>query len=58
MVFNVVFSLLVILLGGAVQIYSFSNVGYTGSLILVLIAYFMLRRYRPRCAGRCACRPS
>ena len=50
MVFNVVFSLLVILLGGAVQIYSFSNVGYTGSLILVLIAYFMLRQYRPQVA--------
>ena len=47
MVFNVFFSLLVILLGGAVQIYSFSNVGYTGSLILVLIAYYLLRRYRP-----------
>ena len=47
MVFNVIFSLLVVLLGGAVQIYSFSNVGYTGSLILVLIAYYLLRRYRP-----------
>ena len=30
MVFNVVVSLLVVLLGGAVEIYSFSNVGYTG----------------------------
>jgi len=47
MVFNVIFSLLVVLLGGAVQIYSFSNVGYTGSLIMVLIAYYLLRRYRP-----------
>src|SRR3954454_9929165 len=47
MVFNVIFSLLVILLGGAVQIYSFSNVGYTGSLIMVLIAYYLLRRFRP-----------
>ncbi|HWT23942.1 MAG TPA: APC family permease [Solirubrobacteraceae bacterium] len=48
MVFNVIFSLLVVLLGGAVQIYSFSNVGYTGSLILVLIAYYLLRRHRPQ----------
>src|SRR5215212_832893 len=48
MVFNVIFSLLVVLLGGAVQIYSFSNVGYTGSLIMVLIAYYLLRRYRPQ----------
>ena len=57
MVFNVIFSLLVVLLGGAVQIYSFSNVGYTGSLILVLIAYYLLRRYRPqRPAARAAAR--
>jgi amino acid transporter len=48
MVFNVIFSLLVVLLGGAVQIYSFSNVGYTGSLIMVLVAYYLLRRYRPQ----------
>jgi amino acid transporter len=48
MVFNVVFSLLVILLGGAVEIYSFSNVGYTGSLILALVAYYLLRQYRPQ----------
>ncbi len=48
MVFNVIFSLLVISLGGAVEIYSFSNVGYTGSLILALVAYFMLRQYRPQ----------
>lgn len=47
MVFNVVFSLAVIMLGGAVQIYSFSNVGYTGSLAMVLISYYLLRRYRP-----------
>jgi amino acid transporter len=47
MFFNVVASLLVVLLGGATQIYSFSNVGYTGSLIIVLVAYYLLRRHRP-----------
>jgi amino acid transporter len=50
MVFNVIFSLAVILLGGAVEIYSFSNVGYTGSLIFCLVAYFLLRQYRPQVA--------
>jgi len=50
MVFNVIFSLAVIMLGGAVEIYSFSNVGYTGSLIFVLVAYFLLRHHRPRVA--------
>lgn len=48
MFFNVVASLLVVFAGGAVEIYSFSNVGYTGSLAFVLIAYFLLRQYRPR----------
>jgi amino acid transporter len=47
MAFNVVCSLLVILLGGAVEIYSFSNVGYTGSLAIVLVAYFLLRQLKP-----------
>ena len=47
MFFNVLASLVVILAGGAVEIYTFSNVGYTGSLIFVLVAYYMLRRYRP-----------
>jgi amino acid transporter len=47
MAFNVVCSLLVILLGGAVEIYTFSNVGYTGSFITVLVGYYLLRKYRP-----------
>ena len=47
MFFNVMCSLLVILAGGAVQIYSFSNVGYTASLTLVVFAYFILRQRRP-----------
>ena len=47
MAFNVVASLAVILLGGAVQIYTFSNVGYTGSFLTVLVGYYLLRKYRP-----------
>jgi amino acid transporter len=45
--FNVVCSLLVVLLGGAVEIYTFSNVGYTGSFLSVLVGYYLLRRFRP-----------
>ena len=47
MAFNVVASLLVVLAGGAVEIYSFSNVGYTISFIPVLIGYFLLRQDKP-----------
>ena len=42
-----VLGLLVILAGGAVQIYSFSNVGYTFSFIPVLVGYYLLRKYKP-----------
>jgi amino acid transporter len=45
--FNVVCSLAVVLLGGAAEIYTFSNVGYTGSFLSVLVGYYLLRRYRP-----------
>jgi amino acid transporter len=45
--FNVVCSLLVVLLGGAVEIYTFSNVGYTASLAVVLVGYFLLRQMKP-----------
>jgi amino acid transporter len=45
--FNVVCSLLVILMGGAVEIYTFSNVGYTASLAVVLVGYYLLRQNRP-----------
>jgi amino acid transporter len=45
--FNVVCSLLVVLLGGAVEIYTFSNVGYTASLAVVLVGYFLLRQLKP-----------
>jgi amino acid transporter len=45
--FNVVCSIALIFTGGAVEIYSLSNVGYTASFIPVLIGYYLLRRYRP-----------
>jgi amino acid transporter len=45
--FNVVCSLIVVLAGGAVEIYTFSNVGYTGSFLTVLVGYYLLRKYRP-----------
>src|ERR671939_389720 len=47
MAFNVVCSMLVILAGGAVEIYSFSNVGYTFSFLPVLVGYYLLRKYKP-----------
>ena len=47
MFFNVLASLVVILAGGAVQIYSFSNVGYTFSFLPVLVGYYLLRKYKP-----------
>jgi amino acid transporter len=47
MVFNVVASIIVVFMGGAVQIYTFSNVGYLAAFIPVLIGYYLLRRDRP-----------
>jgi amino acid transporter len=47
MIFNVVCSILVVFAGGAVQIYTLSNVGYLASFIPVLVGYFLLRRMRP-----------
>jgi amino acid transporter len=47
MFFNVLCSLVVILAGGAVEIYSFSNVGYTFSFLPVLVGYYLLRKYKP-----------
>jgi amino acid transporter len=47
MIFNVVCSILVVFMGGAVEIYTFSNVGYLASFFPVLIGYFLLRKYRP-----------
>jgi amino acid transporter len=45
--FNVIASLIVVLGGGAVEIYSFSNVGYTVSFLPVLIGYYLLRQDKP-----------
>jgi amino acid transporter len=47
MYFNVAWSVLVVFAGGAVQIYTFSNVGYLASFLPVLVGYFLLRKYRP-----------
>ncbi len=47
MIFNVVCSIIVVFFGGAVEIYTFSNVGYLASFIPVLIGYYLLRRQRP-----------
>ena len=44
MAFNVAASIIVVAMGGAVQIYTFSNVGYTASFIPVLVGYFILRQ--------------
>jgi amino acid transporter len=47
MLFNVAASLAVVFFGGAVQIYTFSNIGYLGSFIPVLIGYYLLRQAHP-----------
>jgi amino acid transporter len=47
MLFNVACSIAVVFAGGAVQIYTLSNVGYLASFIPVLVGYFILRRDRP-----------
>jgi amino acid transporter len=47
MMTNVGASLLIAFMGGAIEIYSFSNVGYLGSFVPVLIGYYLLRKDRP-----------
>jgi amino acid transporter len=47
MIFNVICSILVVFAGGAVEIYTFSNVGYLASFLPVLVGYFLLRKHRP-----------
>ncbi len=47
MAFNVTASLIVVFMGGAVQIYTFSNVGYLFSFLPVLVGYYLLRQHRP-----------
>jgi amino acid transporter len=46
MFFNVLCSIVVVFAGGAVEIYSFSNVGYTFSFLPVLVGYYLLRKYK------------
>ncbi len=45
--FNVILGLAVMLFGAPAVIYVFSNVGYVGSFVPVLIGYYFLRRWRP-----------
>jgi amino acid transporter len=47
MIFNVICSIIVVFFGGAVEIYTFSNVGYLASFIPVLVGYYLLRKHRP-----------
>jgi amino acid transporter len=47
MIFNVACSIIVVFFGGAVEIYTFSNVGYLASFIPVLVGYYLLRKHRP-----------
>jgi amino acid transporter len=47
MIFNVICSILVVFAGGAVEIYTFSNVGYLASFLPVLVGYYLLRKHRP-----------
>lgn len=47
MLFTVACSIAVVFMGGAVQIYTFSNVGYLIIIVPVLVAYWYLRTYRP-----------
>lgn len=44
---NIVASLCIAFMGGAIEIYSFSNVGYLGSFVPVLIGYYLLKKHRP-----------
>ncbi len=47
MMFNVACSIAVVFMGGAVEIYTFSNVGYLASFLPVLVGYYLLRKHRP-----------
>ena len=47
MMFNVACMIAVVFMGGAVEIYTFSNVGYLASFLPVLVGYYLLRRNRP-----------
>ena len=55
MLFNVACSIVLVFAGGAVEIYTFSNVGYLASFIPVLVGYYPAAKYRPNCGARSAC---
>jgi amino acid transporter len=46
MLFNLVCSMLVALLGSPVRIYIFSNVGYLFAIVVALFGYFFVRQFR------------
>ena len=48
--FNIVCSAVVVFFGGAVAIWVFSNVGYIGSFVPVLVGYYLLRQDSPNAA--------
>jgi amino acid transporter len=47
MMFNVACMIAVVFMGGAVEIYTFSNVGYLASFLPVLVGYYLLRNHKP-----------
>lgn len=47
---NVVLNIAIMLFGAPAVIYVFSNVGYVGSFVPVLLAYFFMRQWRPNAA--------
>src|SRR5438552_14116023 len=47
MMFNVVVMIAGVFMAAAVEIYTFSNVGYLASFLPVLVGYYLLRRDRP-----------
>jgi amino acid transporter len=50
MFFTVACSIAVVFMGGAVEIYTFSNVGYLIIMIPLLVGYYLLRKHRPEVA--------
>ena len=45
--FNLFCMFAVVFMGGAIEIYTFSNVGYLISFLPVLVGYYLLRKHRP-----------
>ena len=51
MLFNLVCSMVVALLGSPVRIYIFSNVGYLLAIVVALVGYFLMRQFQPARVG-------